>query len=138
MSTQSNHSFGDPSFAELTIVLEAVADRHQRTEPVVRDFNRRMRDVFGVCQSSPTGEWVTLDANGTPVLAADLADLFRLSTGLAGLACLVERDEIAAQMVSRRQAECYSAPLSASLGDVTSPHPVAPSRVNRDPQKGGN
>jgi hypothetical protein len=138
MSTQSNHPFGDPSLAELAATLEAVAERHQRIEPVVRDFNRRMRDVFGSCASSTTGEWVTLDANGTPVLAADLADLFRLSTGLAGLARLVERDEVASQMVSRRQAEHYSAPLPAVGDGAVSPHPVAPSRVNRDQQKGGN
>lgn len=136
MSTHSHEPFGDSSLADLTVTLEAIADRVQRIEPVVRDFNRRMRDVFGPCQSSSTGEWVTVDDSGDLVWLADLADVFRLSTGLAGIARLVDTAEVRHAMLRRRAAEIYSDTLPTVPTETPSLHPPVPTRIWNDRQKG--
>lgn len=136
MSTQSHDPFGDPSLADLTATFDAITDRVQRLEPVVRDFNRRMRDVFGSCSSSPTGEWVSLDESGDLVWHAELADIFRLSTGLAGIARLVDTAEVRREVVRRRAAECFGEALPTVPDDAPTLHPPVPTQIWNDRRKG--
>lgn len=136
MSTQSHNPFGDPSLADLTATFDAITDRVQRVEPVVRDFNRRMRDVFGPCPSSPTGEWVSLDESGALAWHAGLADVFRLSSGLAGIARLVDAAEVRREMVQRRATERYVETLPAVPSEAPSLHPPVPTQIWNDRKKG--
>lgn len=136
MSTQSHDPFGDPSLADLTATFDAITDRVQRVEPIVRDFNRRMRDVFGACPSSANGEWLSLDDSGELIWNADLVDVFRLSTGLAGLARLVDTAEVRRDMVRRRAAECYSATLPTVPDESPTLHPPVPTQIWNDRRKG--
>ncbi len=136
MSTQSHDPFGDPSLADLTASFDAITDRVQRLEPVVRDFNRRMRDVFGSCTSSPTGEWVSLDESGDLIWHAELADIFRLPTGLDGIARLVDTAEVRREVVRRRAAERYGDTLPTVPDDAPTLHPPMPTQIWNDRRKG--
>ncbi len=135
MSSPVHDSFGDHGFAEITSSLDAVAERVQRIEPVVRDFNRRMRDVFGPCPSTPTGEWISLDGADTPVFAGGIDDLFRLTGGLEHITRLADGAEVRRATARRRAAEVYSEPLSVPDESPTL-HPPAPSQIWNDRQKG--
>lgn len=136
MSMQSHDPFGDPSLADLTATFDAITDRVQRIEPVVRDFNRHMRDVFGSCLSSPTGEWVSLDESGNLAWHAELADVFRLSTGLAGIARLVDTAEVRREVAQRRAAERYGETLPTVPGEAPTLHPPVPTQIWNERSKG--
>lgn len=136
MTTQSHDPFGDSSLADLTTTFDTITDRVQRIEPVVRDFNRRMRDVFGPCPSSPSGEWVSLDESADLIWHAGLADVFRLSTGLAGIVRLVDTAEVRREMVQRGAAERYSETLPAVPNETPSLHPPVPTQIWNDRRKG--
>lgn len=135
MSAQSHDPFGDPSLAELTGAFDAITDRVQRIEPVIRDFNRRMRDVFGACASSPTGEWVSLDESGRLTWQAGLTDVFHLSTGLAGIARLVDAAEVRRDVAQRRTAERYRETIPTVPDEAPTLHPPVPTQIWNDRKK---
>ncbi|MFM9225260.1 MAG: hypothetical protein ACKOQ1_01295, partial [Actinomycetota bacterium] len=68
MSSHTSDPIGDPSpdhlhpdLVELDRSHDSIADGFFEIDPALRDANRHLRDVFGPCGHSASGDWVHLD-----------------------------------------------------------------------------
>jgi hypothetical protein len=149
MSTQSCDPFGDPSredkvdavptdlMVEMGQIGVQIERRVQVTEPIVRDFNRRMHDVFGACASSADGSWATIDTAGEVVVSIGLDDIFRLSTGLEHVGRLIEADVARRDAVNRRGGSEHLGVVAPLLQGGPTLHPPTPSQLRGTGDKEG-
>lgn len=102
MSSHTSDPIGDPSPDHLHPDLEhpdlealsrshsAIENEYLVIDPSLRDANRQLRDLFGACTHSSTGDWIDLDEDGSAVLHGGLDGVRRLAEKCRRLVADVE------------------------------------------------
>lgn len=102
MSSHTSDPIGDPSpdhhhpdlehpdLEALSRSHDTIANEYLVLDPAVRDANRQLRDLFGACGYSGTGDWIDLDDDGNAVLHGGLDGLRRLAEKCRHLVAEVE------------------------------------------------
>lgn len=72
------------------------------SEPKVRDFNRNIADLLGECPNTATGNWLTLNEDGSVTFHIELVDVLRLSTAFQKIAERVSLNEVRRSLPSRQ------------------------------------
>ena len=106
---------------ELTALREAFANvdfRVQHAEPIVRDLNRNIIETLGQCPNTDTGNWVTLEEDGSVRFHLLFTDVIRLSTAFQEIARKVELAEVRKGLPRRKTLGQYLADLSASKKNI--------------------
>ena len=72
------------------------------SEPKVRDFNRNIADLLGECPNTATGNWLTLNEDGSVTFHIELVDVLRLSTAFQKIAERISLNEVRRSLPSRQ------------------------------------
>lgn len=147
MSSHTSDPIGDPSpdhlhpdLVELDRSHDSIADGYFEIDPALRDANRHLRDVFGPCGHSESGDWVHLDGGGNVVIHGGLAGLRRLAERCRIVAADVEGGEWERRDPSPRADTFWvSGQYGSTTVDPVSPHlPTGAKLRDKDNRNHGN
>jgi hypothetical protein len=87
---------------DLEQILTNAEFRLLDSEPKVRDFNRNIADLLGECPNTATGNWLTLNEDGTVTFHIHLVDVLRLSTAFQKIGESISLKEVRRSLPSRQ------------------------------------